>query len=158
MKMRAQNEQELIYKRGQTGITKASEIIVFDNSDRAGSPDGLESQRPQESDAHNSDNVSRRSIEYQQPELCYHARADYKGIPFSKNELPTDRPSKSSTCGHKRFSAWLKKLLVTRMFEDRKDKAKKITDKKEKRVGEMEDIRDEITPKLDKLRAGQRSY
>ena len=42
IKMRAQNQQELIYKRGQAGITKASVTIVFDNSDRAGSPVGLE--------------------------------------------------------------------------------------------------------------------
>jgi chromosome segregation ATPase len=42
VKMRAQNQQELIYKRGQAGITKASVTIVFDNSDRASSPVGLE--------------------------------------------------------------------------------------------------------------------
>lgn len=40
--MRAQNQQDLIYKRGQAGITKASVTIVFDNSDRATSPVGLE--------------------------------------------------------------------------------------------------------------------
>lgn len=40
--MRVQNLQELIYKRGQAGITKASVTIVFDNSDRMLSPVGLE--------------------------------------------------------------------------------------------------------------------
>src|ERR1700743_2258117 len=40
--MRAQNQQDLIYKRGQAGITKASVTIVFDNSDREKSPVGLE--------------------------------------------------------------------------------------------------------------------
>lgn len=40
--MRAQNQQDLIYKRGQAGITKASVTIVFDNSDRSTSPVGLE--------------------------------------------------------------------------------------------------------------------
>jgi hypothetical protein len=40
--MRAQNQQDLIYKRGQAGITKASVTIVFDNSDRETSPVGLE--------------------------------------------------------------------------------------------------------------------
>jgi structural maintenance of chromosome 2 len=40
--MRAQNQQDLIYKRGQAGITKASVTIVFDNSDREGSPPGME--------------------------------------------------------------------------------------------------------------------
>lgn len=34
IQMRAQNQQDLIYKRGQTGITKASVTIVFDNSDK----------------------------------------------------------------------------------------------------------------------------
>ena len=41
--MRAQNQQDLIYKRGQAGVTKASVTIVFDNTDRATSPVGLES-------------------------------------------------------------------------------------------------------------------
>ena len=40
--MRAQNQQDLIYKRGQAGVTKASVTIVFDNSDRATSPVGFE--------------------------------------------------------------------------------------------------------------------
>lgn len=42
LQMRAQNQQDLIYKRGQAGITKASVTIVFDNSDREKSPVGLE--------------------------------------------------------------------------------------------------------------------
>lgn len=36
--VRAQNLQDLIYKRGQAGVTKASVTIVFDNSDKAKSP------------------------------------------------------------------------------------------------------------------------
>lgn len=40
--MRAANQQDLIYKRGQAGITRASVTIVFDNSDRASSPVGYE--------------------------------------------------------------------------------------------------------------------
>ena len=40
--MRAQNQQDLIYKRGQAGVTKASVTIVFDNSDRSTSPVGME--------------------------------------------------------------------------------------------------------------------
>ncbi|KAF8621950.1 hypothetical protein AX15_007382 [Amanita polypyramis BW_CC] len=40
--MRAANQQDLIYKRGQAGITRASVTIVFDNSDRSKSPTGYE--------------------------------------------------------------------------------------------------------------------
>lgn len=43
--VRAANLQDLIYKRGQAGITKASVTIVFDNSDREKSPVGFETYK-----------------------------------------------------------------------------------------------------------------
>jgi structural maintenance of chromosome 2 len=43
--MRASNMVDLIYKRGQTNITKASVTIVFDNSERDKSPVGLEDHK-----------------------------------------------------------------------------------------------------------------
>ncbi len=47
----------------------------------------------------------------------------------------------------------------TRMFEERKDKAKKTMGKKEKRVDEITTLlAEEITPKLDTLRAERRAY
>jgi structural maintenance of chromosome 2 len=47
----------------------------------------------------------------------------------------------------------------TRMFEERKDKAKKTMGKKEKRVDEITTLlAEEITPKLDTLRAERRAF
>ena len=47
----------------------------------------------------------------------------------------------------------------TRMFEERKDKARKTMGKKEKRVEEITSLlTEEITPKLDTLRAEKRSF
>jgi len=47
----------------------------------------------------------------------------------------------------------------TRMFEDRKDKARKTMGKKEKRMQEIKSLLDEeITPKLNKLREQKRSF
>lgn len=47
----------------------------------------------------------------------------------------------------------------TRMYEERKDKAKKTMDKKEKRVQEFTTLlEEEITPKLDTLREEKRSF
>lgn len=43
--VRAANLLDLVYKRGQAGITKASVTIVFDNSDRSTSPVGFENLR-----------------------------------------------------------------------------------------------------------------
>lgn len=40
--VRASNLQELVYKQGQAGITKATVSVVFENSDRSRSPLGYE--------------------------------------------------------------------------------------------------------------------
>ena len=40
--MRATNLQELVYKSGQAGVTKATVSITFDNSDKKQSPLGYE--------------------------------------------------------------------------------------------------------------------
>jgi structural maintenance of chromosome 2 len=40
--VRAGNLQDLVYKQGQAGVTKASVTIVFNNADAAGSPIGYE--------------------------------------------------------------------------------------------------------------------
>ena len=40
--VRANNLQELVYKQGQAGVTKASVSIVFSNTDKANSPVGYE--------------------------------------------------------------------------------------------------------------------
>ena len=43
--MRVGNLQELVYKQGQAGVSKATVTIVFDNSDPATSPIGYESHK-----------------------------------------------------------------------------------------------------------------
>lgn len=40
--VRATNLQDLIYKRGQAGVTKASVTVVFNNEDRDKAPVGFE--------------------------------------------------------------------------------------------------------------------
>ena len=42
LQVRANNLQELVYKQGQAGVTKASVSIVFNNADKANSPVGYE--------------------------------------------------------------------------------------------------------------------
>lgn len=42
--VRAQNLQDLVYKKGQAGIQKASVQLVFNNEDKATSPHGYEQQ------------------------------------------------------------------------------------------------------------------
>jgi chromosome segregation ATPase len=43
LQVRAGSLQELVYKQGQAGVTRASVTIVFNNKDKKGSPVGYES-------------------------------------------------------------------------------------------------------------------
>ena len=43
--MRVGNLQELVYKQGQAGVTKASVTIIFNNADVSGSPVGYEGHK-----------------------------------------------------------------------------------------------------------------
>lgn len=45
LQVRCSNLQELVYKQGQAGITKATVSITFDNSNRATSPTGYEDKQ-----------------------------------------------------------------------------------------------------------------
>lgn len=82
--VRAQNLQDLIYKRGQAGVTKASVTIVFDNRDTAKSPIGFEEsdQRPSCSAANSTEPLPERPTEHQQPKLPDHAGPDYEGLEY----------------------------------------------------------------------------
>ena len=42
LQVRATNLQELVYKNGQAGVTKATVTITFDNTDKKQSPIGYE--------------------------------------------------------------------------------------------------------------------
>ena len=42
IQVRVGNLQELVYKQGQAGVTKATVTINFNNSDKKGSPVGYE--------------------------------------------------------------------------------------------------------------------
>src|SRR5438105_6792597 len=55
--------------------------------------------------------------------------------------------------------ALIEEAAGTRMFEDRRDKALKTMAKKDKKVEEINDLlRDEIEPKLEKLRTEKRTF
>lgn len=195
--MRASNQQDLIYKRGQAGVTRASVTIVFDNSDRSKSPTGYEhckqitvtrqvckhsilafkpseigyvdryskrvkvsSQRTQGPARSNPDALPVCATQHQQSKFCHHARAHYKSVLLSLsplclhliiNQVLNMRPQE--------ILGLVEEAAGTRMFEERKDKAKKTMSKKDKNVQEYTSLlEEEITPKLNKLREEKRSF
>nr|WJN25075.1 condensin complex subunit [Farysia itapuensis] len=161
--VRANNLQDLIYKRGQAGITKASVTIVFDNTDRAKSPVSFENC-PQIT-------VTRQiAMGGLSKYLINGHKATQQAVQnmFQSVQLNINNPNflimqgkitKVLNMKPAEILSMIEEAAGTRMFEDRKDKAIKTMTKKDQKVKEITALlEEEITPKLDKLREEKRSF
>lgn len=161
--VRAQNLQDLIYKRGQAGVTKASVTIVFDNSDKAKSPMGFEDQ------AHIS--VTRQIVMGGTSKYLINGhRAQQQTVQqlFQSVQLNINNPNflimqgritKVLNMKSTEILALIEEAAGTRMFEERREKAIKTMAKKEKKVEEILGLlQEEIEPKLETLRTEKRMF
>ncbi|KAK7032914.1 structural maintenance of chromosomes protein [Favolaschia claudopus] len=161
--MRAANQTDLIYKRGQAGVTKASVTIVFDNSDTSKSPPGHESSK--------QITVTRQlSLPNVTKYLLNGHKVTQQAIQnlFQSVQLNINNPNfvimqgkitKVLNMRPQEILGMVEEAAGTRMFEDRKDKAIKTMSKKDKKVQEITALlAEEITPKLDKLRKEKRKF
>jgi structural maintenance of chromosome 2 len=159
----SQSMQDLIYKRGQAGVTKASVTIVFDNRDKSKSPVGFEE--------HAQISVTRQIVLGGASKYLINGhRAQQQSIQnlFQSVQLNINNPNFMIAQGKvmqvlnmkaKEILAMLEEAAGTRMFEDRRDKAYKTRAKKEMKVQEIAELlRDEIDPKLEKLRQEKRAF
>lgn len=161
--MRAQNQIDLIYKRGQTNVTKASVTIVFDNSDRATSPVGFENM-PNITVTRQIalPNVSKYLLNGHKAEQ-HRVQTLFQSVQLNINNpnflIMQGRITKVLNMRPQEILGMIEEAAGTRMYEERKDKAKKTMGKKDKRVQELTSLlADEITPKLDRLREEKRAF
>ena len=161
--VRAQNLQDLIYKRGQAGVTKASVTIVFDNGDKKKSPIGFEEYA--------QISVTRQIVMGGTSKYLINGhRAQQQTVQnlFQSVGLNINNPNfiimqgritKVLNMKAVEILAMIEEAAGTRMFEDRKEKANKTMAKKEMKVKEIEGLlKEEIEPKLDKLRGEKRAW
>ncbi|KAL9117356.1 MAG: hypothetical protein Q9187_006108 [Circinaria calcarea] len=161
--VRAQNLQDLIYKRGQAGVTKASVTIVFDNRDKAKSPIGFEEYA--------QISVTRQIVLGGTSKYLINGhRAQQQTVQnlFQSVQLNINNPNflimqgritKVLNMKPVEILAMIEEAAGTRMFEDRRDKAFKTMGKKEMKVQEITELlKEEIEPKLDKLRTEKRAF
>ncbi|EAQ88082.1 conserved hypothetical protein [Chaetomium globosum CBS 148.51] len=161
--VRAQNLQDLIYKRGQAGVTKASVTIVFDNKDKRRSPIGFEE--------YTTISVTRQIVLGGTTKYLINGhRAQQQTVQnlFQSVQLNINNPNflimqgritKVLNMKAVEILAMIEEAAGTRMFEDRRDKAIKTMGKKEMKLQEITELlRDEIEPKLEKLRTEKRAF
>lgn len=155
--------QDLIYKRGQAGVTKASVTIVFDNQDKKNSPIGFEEYA--------QISVTRQIVLGGTSKYLINGhRAQQQTVQnlFQSVQLNINNPNflimqgritKVLNMKPVEILAMIEEAAGTRMFEDRRDKAFKTMAKKEMKVQELTELlKEEIEPKLDKLRTEKRAF
>ncbi|VZI17486.1 unnamed protein product [Fusarium fujikuroi] len=161
--VRAQNLQDLIYKRGQAGVTKASVTIVFDNRETKKSPIGFEEYA--------TISVTRQIVLGGTSKYLINGhRAQQQTVQnlFQSVQLNINSPNflimqgritKVLNMKAVEILAMIEEAAGTRMFEDRRDKALKTMAKKETKLVELRELlKDEIEPKLEKLRTEKRAF
>jgi len=161
--VRAGNLQELVYKQGQAGVTKATVSIVFDNSDPAGSPVGYES--------HKQITVSRQVViggknKYMiNGATCQQSQVQnlFHSVQLNVNNphflIMQGRITKVLNMKPPETLGMIEEAAGTRMFETKKLAALKTIEKKDAKVNELTACMDgDITPKLDRLRSEKANY
>ncbi|GJN91828.1 hypothetical protein Rhopal_004851-T1 [Rhodotorula paludigena] len=161
--VRASNLLDLIYKRGQAGVTRASVTIVFDNSDKSRAPVGFENMPEISVTRQISVNGTSKYL------ICGH-RSTQQAVQnlFQSVQLNINNPNflimqgkitKVLNMRPLEILSMIEEAAGTSMFEEKKDKAIKTMSKKEKKLDEIQSLlREEIVPKLDRLRDEKRTF
>ncbi|XP_047033737.1 structural maintenance of chromosomes protein 2 [Helicoverpa zea] len=154
--VRAGSLQELIYKHGQAGITKATVSITFDNRDRRQCPIGYENQ--------NEITVTRQVVMGGKNKYMINGiNVQNKRVAdlFCSVQLNVNNPhflimqgriTKVLNMKPPEILSMVEEAAGTRMYEAKKQAAQKTIEKKDAKLRELNDIiREDIAPKLQKL-------
>ena len=161
--VRAANLQDLVYKQGQAGITKASVTIVFDNLDMKGSPVGYEGDKKL--------CVTREVVVGGRNRYLINgkgAQASSVANLFQSVQLNVNNPhflimqgriTKVLNMKPPEILSMVEEAAGTRMFESKKQAALKMLEKKQAKVDEIDRVlAADITPTLERLREEKSHY
>lgn len=159
--LRAQNLQDLIYKRGQAGVTKASVTITFDNTDKSKSPIGFD-QYPKIS-------VTRqillgRNSKYlinghkaQQVQVLNLFQSVQLNINHPNFLIMQGKITKMLNMKPKEILGLIEEAAGTKVYEWQREKAEKTMKKKNLKLQTTENLlKEEVEPKLRHLHEQKR--
>ncbi|XP_052743950.1 structural maintenance of chromosomes protein 2 [Bicyclus anynana] len=154
--VRAGSLQELIYKNGQAGITKATVSITFDNRDKEHCPLGYEN--------HDEITVTRQVVMGGKNKYLINGiNVQNKRVSdlFCSVQLNVNNPhflimqgriTKVLNMKPPEILSMVEEAAGTRMYESKKQAAQKTIEKKDAKLQELNDIiKEDIAPKLQKL-------
>ncbi len=157
------NLQDLVYKQGQAGVTKASATIVFNNANKAQSPVGWEQ--------YDKITVTRQVVIGGRNKYLingHNAPVNKVQNLFHSVQLNVNNPHFLIMQGRittvlnmkpPEILGLVEEAAGTRMFESKKQATLKIIEKKQRKVDEINRVlAEEITPTLEKLRRERGDY
>nr|AAG27593.2 SMC2-like condensin [Arabidopsis thaliana]AAK58634.1 SMC2-like condensin [Arabidopsis thaliana] len=161
--VRAANLQELVYKQGQAGITKATVSVTFDNSERHRSPLGYEEHpeitvtRQVVVGGRNKYLINGKLAQPSQVQNLFHS------VQLNVNNphflIMQGRITKVLNMKPPEILSMLEELLEQGCYENKKEAALKTLEKKQTKVDEINKLLDhEILPALEKLRKEKSQY
>ena len=161
--VRAQSLQDLVYKSGQAGVTKATVTVKFDNTNKDQQPIGYENCR--------EISVARQIVVGGKGKYLINGKtAQYKQVQdlFGSVQLNINNPNflimqgritKVLNMKPPEILSMIEEAAGTSMYENKKEKSMHLIEKKDSRLVELNNlIADEIQPKLEKLRKDQQQY
>lgn len=161
--VRATNLQELVYKNGQAGITKASVSITFDNRDKKNSPLGYEH--------FDEVTITRQVVVGGKNKYLINGSniqgnrvADFfRSVQLNVNNphflIMQGRITKVLNMKPPEILAMIEEAVGTMMYETKKQSCQKTIEKKDNKLREINDLlNEEITPNVQKLKAERATY
>jgi structural maintenance of chromosome 2 len=161
--VRAGNLQELVYKQGQAGVTKATVTIVFDNTDSSQSPIGYEQfsqitvTRQIVIGGRNKYMINGHTAQATQVQNLFHS------VQLNVNNphflIMQGRITKVLNMKPMEILGMIEEAAGTRMFENKKQSAIATIEKKQAKVQEINRVlADDITPTLERLQGERGQY
>jgi len=154
--VRVNKLQELVYKQGQAGVTKATVTIIFNNQDKQRSPVGYTEYsqitvgRTIGIGGKNKYLINGKNAQLNVVQNLFHS------VQLNVNNphflIMQGRITKVLNMKPPEILSLIEEAAGTRMFETKKQTALKTIEKKETKLKEIENIlKEEITPTLEKL-------
>jgi len=161
--VRAGSLQELVYKNGQAGVTKATVSITFDNNDKNQTPLGYEQ--------YDEITVTRQVvIGGRNKYMINGSNANnmrvqdlFRSVQLNVNNphflIMQGRITKVLNMKPPEILSMIEEAAGTRLYETKKEAAQKTIEKKDAKLREIDTVlKEDITPTLTKLRDERSSY
>ncbi|TNV87762.1 hypothetical protein FGO68_gene16265 [Halteria grandinella] len=160
--VRVTSLQELIYKQGNAGVTKASVTLVFDNSNKRLSPPSLQGEDKVVISRAIYDNKSRYTLNGK-VETADKIKQLFMQISLNVNNphflVMQGRIAQIVTMRSDAILSLIEEASGTSLYENRKLASLKLISKKQSKLDEISSIvLQEITPQLDRLRKDKEQY